>query len=333
MAVVSMRNLLESGVHFGHQTQRWNPRMKPFIFAERNGVHIIDLQQTITCIRVAYEATRQAVLADKSILFVGTKKQARQAVEREAKNCEMYYVNQRWLGGTLTNFETIKKSLLQLKKLEKMEIDGTFDLLPKKEVIQLSKQRARLEKNLGGIKDMQSLPGLIFVIDTNKEAIAVQEAQRMNIPIVAVVDSNCNPDNIDYPIPGNDDAIRAISLFTQIIANAVIEADNEIGLEIIENLHEEKDGGDGGSFDTSASPDTEMIADGFTDAGAAQTAESSVVSDIGKDNFSDAALFEESPVSSTATAEDTGGDSAAVDLKDSVVQDTAGTAVEDTPAT
>ena len=239
MAVVSMKNLLESGVHFGHQTRRWNPKMMPFIFAKRNGIHIIDLQQTITCIKVAYEATRQTVIDNKSILFVGTKKQARQAIEREAKNCDMHYVNNRWLGGTLTNFETIKKSLLQLKKLEKMEIDGTFDLLSKKEVSQLNKERFRLEKNLGGIKEMKSLPGLLFVVDTNKEAIAVKEAKKMNIPVIAVVDTNCNPDNIDYPIPGNDDAIRAISLFTQIIANAAIEADNEIGLEIIENLQEE----------------------------------------------------------------------------------------------
>ena len=240
MAVVSMKSLLESGVHFGHQTRRWNPQMKPFIFAERNGVHIIDLQQTISCIRLAFDATRKVVSQNKSVLFVGTKKQARQAIEREARNCDMFYVNNRWLGGTLTNFETVKKSLLQLKKLEKMEIDGTFELLPKKEVSRIVRERTRLERNLGGIKDMKELPGVIFVIDTNKEAIAVREATKMNIPIIAVVDTNCSPMHIDYPIPGNDDAIRAITLFTQIISNAVIEADNEIGIEIIENLQEEE---------------------------------------------------------------------------------------------
>jgi small subunit ribosomal protein S2 len=234
-----MKNLLESGVHFGHQTKRWDPRMKKFIFAERNGIHIIDLQKTIVCIKEAYEAVRRTVLSNKAILFVGTKKQAQQAVQREAERCGMFYVNNRWLGGMLTNFATIKKSLLRLKKIDKMEIDGTFESLTKKEVARLNKERGRLEKNLGGIKEMKELPGAIFVIDTRKEAIAVAEAQRMGIPIVAVVDTNCNPDGIDYPIPGNDDAIRAITLFTQIIANAVVEADNEIGLEVIENLQDE----------------------------------------------------------------------------------------------
>ncbi len=239
MAVVSMRSLLESGVHFGHQTRRWDPRMKPYIFAKRNGVHIIDLQKTMQCIKLAYEATRKAVLARKTILFVGTKKQARQAIEREAKNCGMFYVNNRWLGGTLTNFSTIKQSLLRLKKLEKMEIDGTFDLMSKKEVARLTKEKERLERNLGGIKDMKSLPGLIFIVDTNKEAIAVQEARSLDIPIVAVVDTNCNPQPIDFPIPGNDDAIRATSLFTQVISQAVIKADNEVGFEEIESMQEE----------------------------------------------------------------------------------------------
>ena len=241
MAVVTMKNLLESGVHFGHQTKRWDPRMKKFIFAERNGIHIIDLQKTIACIKDAYEAVRRTVLSNKSVLFVGTKKQAQQAVEKEAQRCSMFYVNNRWLGGMLTNFSTIKRSLLRLKKIEKMEVDGTFEDLTKKEVARLNKERARLEKNLGGIKEMKDLPGVVFIIDTRKEAIAVAEAQRMGIPIVAVVDTNCNPDGIDFPIPGNDDAIRAITLFTQIIANAVIEADNEIGLEVIENLQDEEE--------------------------------------------------------------------------------------------
>lgn len=239
MAVVTMKNLLESGVHFGHQTKRWDPRMKRFIFAERNGIHIIDLQKTIACIREAYDAVRRTVIANKSVLFVGTKKQAQQAIQTEAERCGMFYVNNRWLGGMLTNFATIKKSLLRLKKIDKMEIDGTFESLTKKEVARLNKERARLEKNLGGIKEMKDLPGILFVIDTRKEAIAVAEAQRMGIPIVAVVDTNCNPEGIDYPIPGNDDAIRAITLFTQIIANAVVEADNEIGLEVIESLSDE----------------------------------------------------------------------------------------------
>ena len=239
MAVVTMKNLLESGVHFGHQTKRWDPRMKKYIFAERNGIHIIDLQKTITSIKAAYEAVRKSVLDGKSVLFVGTKKQAQAAVERDASRCGMFYVNNRWLGGMLTNFSTIKKSLLRLKKIEKMEIDGTFESLTKKEVSRLIKEKGRMEKNLKGIKEMKDVPGIVFVIDTRKESIAVAEARRLNIPIIAVVDTNCNPEGIDYPIPGNDDAIRAITLFTQIIANAVVEAENEVGLEVIETLQEE----------------------------------------------------------------------------------------------
>jgi small subunit ribosomal protein S2 len=239
MAVVTMKNLLESGVHFGHQTRRWDPRMKKYIFAQRNGIHIIDLQKTIVAIKEAYDVVRQNVLAGKSVLFVGTKKQAQASVKREAERCDMYYVNNRWPGGMLTNYSTIKKSLLRLKKIEKMEIDGTFEQLTKKEVSKLIKEKGRLEKNLGGIKNMNELPGVMFVIDTRKEAIAVAEARRIGIPIVAVVDTNCNPEGIDYPIPGNDDAIRAINLFTQVIANAVIEADNEQGLKVIETLQDE----------------------------------------------------------------------------------------------
>jgi len=234
-----MKNLLESGVHFGHQVKRWDPRMKKFIFAERNGIHIIDLQKTIQAIKDAYEAVRKTVAAGKTVLFVGTKKQAQQAVQKEAERCGMYYINNRWLGGMLTNFTTIKKSLLRLKKLEKMEVDGTFENLTKKEIAALGKERAKLQKNLGGIKEMKELPGILFIIDTRMEAIAVAEAKRMGIPIVAVVDTNCNPENIDFPIPGNDDAIRAITLFTSIIANAVVEADNEVGLKIIETLGDE----------------------------------------------------------------------------------------------
>lgn len=242
MAVVTMKSLLESGVHFGHQVKRWDPRMKKYIFAERNGIHIIDLQKTIQAIKEAYDAVRTTVSGGKTVLFVGTKKQAQQAIQKEAERCGMFYVNNRWLGGMLTNFSTIKKSLLRLKKLEKMEVDGTFENLTKKEIASLAKERAKLQKNLGGIKEMKDPPGILFIIDTRKEAIAVAEAQRMGIPIVAVVDTNCNPEGIDYPIPGNDDAIRAITLFTQIVANAVVEADNETGLKIIETLNDDETG-------------------------------------------------------------------------------------------
>ncbi|MDR0910720.1 MAG: 30S ribosomal protein S2 [Spirochaetaceae bacterium] len=274
MAVVTMKNLLEAGVHFGHQVRRWDPRMKRFIFAERNGIHIIDLQKTTQAIRDAYDAVRKTVIAGKSVLFVGTKKQAQQAMQKEAERCGMFYVNNRWLGGMLTNFSTIKKSLLRLKKLEKMEVDGTFENLTKKEIAQLSKERAKLEKNLGGIKEMKELPGIIFIIDTRMEQIAVAEAQRMHIPIAAVVDTNCNPDGIDYPIPGNDDAIRSITLFTSIIANAVVEADNETGLKIIESLEDEE--GDFENIMTDASikeEDKEIDIESYTGEGEAKTEE------------------------------------------------------------
>ena len=241
MAVVTMKNLLESGVHFGHQVKRWDPRMKKYIFAERNGIHIIDLQKTITAIKDSYDVVRKVASSGKSVVFVGTKKQAQQAIAKEAERCGMYYVNNRWLGGTLTNFTTIKKSLLRLKKIEKMEVDGTFDKLTKKEVAAYMKEKETLTKNYGGMKDMKELPGAVFIIDTHKEQIAVAEARRMGIPIIAIVDTNCNPEGINYPIPGNDDAIRAISLFTSIIANAVIEADNEQGLKIIDTLGDEDD--------------------------------------------------------------------------------------------
>ncbi len=241
MAVVTMKNLLESGVHFGHQVKRWDPRMKKYIFAERNGIHIIDLQKTIVAIKEAYEAVRKVISEGKTVLFVGTKKQAQQTIQKEAERCGMFYVNNRWLGGMLTNFSTIKKSLARLKKIEKMEVDGTFEKLTKKEIAALQKEKAKLEKNLGGIKEMKELPGIIFIIDTRKEEIAIREAKSLGIPVVAVVDTNCNPNGIDYPIPGNDDAIRAISLFTGVIANAVVEADNEHGLKIIENLQEDEE--------------------------------------------------------------------------------------------
>ncbi len=240
MAVVTMKNLLESGVHFGHQVKRWDPRMKKFIFAERNGIHIIDLQKTIQAIKDAYDAVQKVVGSGKSVLFVGTKKQAQTAIQKEAERSEQFYVNNRWLGGMLTNFSTIKKSIQRLKKIERMEVDGTFESLTKKEIASLQKEKIKLEKNLGGIKEMKDLPGILFIVDTRKEAIAVAEAQRLGIPIVAVVDTNCNPEGIDYPIPGNDDAIRSISLFTQIIANAVVEAGASEGLKIIESLPAEE---------------------------------------------------------------------------------------------
>ena len=241
MAVVTMKSLLESGVHFGHQTKRWNPKMARFIFTERNGIYIIDLQKTSACIVEAYEAVRAQVNNKKQILFVGTKKQAQQAIETEAKRCGMPYVSNRWLGGMLTNFTTIKKSIAKLKKLEREQADGTFDSLTKKEVALRTKEMAKLEKNLGGIKDMTSLPGALFVIDTKKEALAVAEAKRLGIPVIAVVDTNCDPTDITYPIPGNDDAIRAISLFVEIIANAVIDADSDAGIQIIESLDDEEE--------------------------------------------------------------------------------------------
>lgn len=239
MAVVTMKSLLESGVHFGHQTKRWNPKMARFIFTERNGIHIIDLQKTSACIVEAYDAVRAQVQNGKSVLFVGTKKQAQQTIEMEAKRCGMPYINNRWLGGMLTNFTTIKKSINKLKKIEKMQADGTFESLTKKEVSLLTKEKNKLEKNLGGIKDMKDLPGALFIIDTKKEALAVAEAKRLGIPVIAVVDTNCDPSDITYPIPGNDDAIRAISLFVEIISNAVIDADSDSGLQIIESLDDE----------------------------------------------------------------------------------------------
>jgi small subunit ribosomal protein S2 len=266
-----MKSLLESGVHFGHQVKRWDPRMKKYIFAERNGIHIIDLQKTIQAIKDAYDAVRKTVAAGKTVLFVGTKKQAQQAIQKEAERCGMFYVNNRWLGGMLTNFVTIKKSLLRLKKLEKMEVDGTFENLTKKEIASLGKERAKLQKNLGGIKEMKDPPGILFIIDTRKEAITVAEAQRMGIPIVAVVDTNCNPDGINYPIPGNDDAIRAITLFTQIIANAVVEADNEVGLKIIETLGDEEEDGEAVMTDVSVRQEDEEIDIASYSAETAQT--------------------------------------------------------------
>ena len=223
MSVISMKALLEAGVHFGHQTRRWNPKMSRFIFTERNGIYIIDLQKTVKKIEEAYDFVRELAEENKTILFVGTKKQAQDAIEKEARRCEMPFINQRWLGGLLTNFKTIKKRVERLHNLEEMEEDGTFDVLPKKEVIKLKLERERLEKFLGGIKHMDRIPDCIFVVDPKKEYIAVKEADILGIPVVGIIDTNCDPDEIDYPIPGNDDAIRAVKLITETIANAVLE--------------------------------------------------------------------------------------------------------------
>ena len=223
MAVISMKQLLEAGVHFGHQTRRWNPKMEKYIFTERNGIYIIDLQKTVKKVEEAYNFVREVAANGGKILFVGTKKQAQDSVREEAERCGHFYVNQRWLGGTLTNFQTIQKRIDRLRELEKMEEDGTFDVLPKKEVILLNKEKARLEKFLGGIKNMKRLPDALFVIDPRKERIAVAEARKLGIPIIGIVDTNCDPDEIDYVIPGNDDAIRAVKLLTSKMADAVLE--------------------------------------------------------------------------------------------------------------
>jgi len=224
MAVIAMKQLLESGVHFGHQTRRWNPKMQKYIFTERNGIYIIDLQKTVKKIEEAYNFVRDLAEDGGSFLFVGTKKQAQDSVKSEAERSGMYYINHRWLGGTLTNFETIQKRINRLKQIEKMSEDGTFDVLPKKEVIGLNKEQERLEKFLGGIKNMNRRPDALFVVDPRKERIAIAEAHKLKIPVIAIVDTNCDPDEIDVVIPGNDDAIRAVKLLTGTIADAILEA-------------------------------------------------------------------------------------------------------------
>ena len=223
MVAVSMKQLLEAGVHFGHQTRRWNPKMKEYIFTERNGIYIIDLQKTVKKVEEAYNFIREVSQAGRDVLFVGTKKQAQDAIKEEAERVGMYYVNNRWLGGMLTNFKTIKKRIERLEQLHKMEEDGTFDLLPKKEVIKLKGEIEKLEKFLGGIKDMKGVPGAMFVVDPRKERIAIAEAKRLHIPVVAIVDTNCDPDEVDYVIPGNDDAIRAVKLIAGAMADAILE--------------------------------------------------------------------------------------------------------------
>ena len=242
MSVISMKQLLEAGVHFGHQTRRWNPKMKEYIFTERNGIYIIDLQKTVKKAEEAYNFVRSVAEAGDSILFVGTKKQAQESIEQEAKRCEMFYVNQRWLGGMLTNFKTIQTRIAKLRKIEKMEADGDFAYLPKKEVIKLKAEQEKLEKNLSGIKDMKKLPGAMFVVDPRKEHIAVMEARALGIPVVAIVDTNCDPDEVDYAIPGNDDAIRAVKLIASKMADAVLEGHQ--GEQMIDAAAEEEAAGD-----------------------------------------------------------------------------------------
>lgn len=250
MAVVSMKQLLEAGVHFGHQTRRWNPKMAPYIFTDRNGIYIIDLQKTVKMVEEAYNFVRELSEQGKDILFVGTKKQAQESIEVEAKRCGMYYVNQRWLGGMLTNYKTIRQRIKRLDQLDEMETNGSFDVLPKKEVIKLKLERDKLEKNLGGIRKMKGLPGAIFVVDPRKERIAIAEARNLGIPIIAIVDTNCDPDEVDYIIPGNDDAIRAVKLFASKIADAVLEGrqgeqlddveteTNEVEVEVSKSVEE-----------------------------------------------------------------------------------------------
>lgn len=242
MSIVTIKQLLEAGVHFGHHTRRWNPKMQEYIFTERNGIYIIDLQKTVKKAEEAYNFVRSVAEAGDSILFVGTKKQAQESIEQEAKRCEMFYVNQRWLGGMLTNFKTIQTRIAKLRKIEKMEADGDFAYLPKKEVIKLKAEQEKLEKNLSGIKDMKKLPGAMFVVDPRKEHIAVMEARALGIPVVAIVDTNCDPDEVDYAIPGNDDAIRAVKLIASKMADAVLEGRQ--GEQMIDAAAEEEAAGD-----------------------------------------------------------------------------------------
>ena len=238
MAVVSMKQLLEAGVHFGHQTRRWNPKMATYIYTERNGIYIVDLQKTVKKLEEAYNFVKDVAASGKTVLFVGTKKQAQEAIKEEATRCSMFYVNSRWLGGMLTNFKTMRGRVDRMNQLKKMEEDGTFDMLPKKEVIKLMHEQEKLEKYLGGVKDMKQLPGAVFVVDPRKEHKAIAEARKLKIPVVAIVDTNCDPDEIDYVIPGNDDAIRAIRLISGVMANAVTEGKQGEEVEEVEATEE-----------------------------------------------------------------------------------------------
>ena len=237
-SVVSMKSLLEAGVHFGHQTRRWNPKMAPYIYTERNGIYIVDLQKTVKKLEEAYNFVKDVAASGKTVLFVGTKKQAQEAIKEEATRCSMFYVNSRWLGGMLTNFKTMRGRVDRMNQLKKMEEDGTFDMLPKKEVIKLMHEQEKLEKYLGGVKDMKQLPGAVFGVDPRKEHNAIAEARKLKIPVVAIVDTNCDPDEIDYVIPGNDDAIRAIRLISGVMANAVTEGKQGEEVEEVEATEE-----------------------------------------------------------------------------------------------
>ena len=241
MAVVAMKQLLEAGVHFGHQTRRWNPKMAEYIFQARNGIHIIDLQKTSKKLDEAYAFMRAQAEEGKTVLFVGTKKQAQDCMKEAAEKCGMYYINQRWLGGMLTNFETIRKRIDRLNQLETMQTDGTFDVLPKKEVILLKKEMEKLEKNLGGIKEMKEMPGVLFIVDPKKERNAILEARKLNIPIIGLIDTNCDPEDVDYVIPGNDDAIRAVKLIADVMANAVIEGRQGEAPDMTEEVMDEEE--------------------------------------------------------------------------------------------
>ena len=261
MAVVAMKQLLEAGVHFGHQTRRWDPRMAEYIFQARNGIHIIDLQKTSKKLDEAYAFLKEQAEEGKTVLFVGTKKQAQDCMKEAAEKCDMYYVNQRWLGGMLTNFATIEKRIERLNQLEKMEEDGTFEVLPKKEVILLKKEMDKLEKNLGGIKNMKEMPGVLFIVDPKKERNAILEAKKLNIPTIGLIDTNCNPDDVDYVIPGNDDAIRAVKLIADTMANAVIEGRQG---ETLETTSDSEDAME--TEETTAPTDMEEVVEAASDA-------------------------------------------------------------------
>ena len=261
MAVVAMKQLLEAGVHFGHQTRRWDPRMAEYIFQARNGIHIIDLQKTSKKLDEAYAFLKEQAEEGKTVLFVGTKKQAQDCMKEAAEKCDMYYVNQRWLGGMLTNFATIEKRIERLNQLEKMEEDGTFEVLPKKEVILLKKEMDKLEKNLGGIKNMKEMPGVLFIVDPKKERNAILEAKKLNIPTIGLIDTNCNPDDVDYVIPGNDDAIRAVKLIADTMANAVIEGRQG---ETLETTSDSEDAMD--TEEATAPTDMEEVVEEASDA-------------------------------------------------------------------
>jgi small subunit ribosomal protein S2 len=318
MPVVSMKQLLEAGVHFGHQTRRWNPKMKPYIFTERNGIYIIDLQRTVRMIDNVYAYVRDLVRDGGKLLFVGTKKQAQESIQTEAERCGMYYVNQRWLGGMLTNFKTIRNRVKRLFELEKMEEDGIFEVLPKKEVIKLRHEYEKLSKFLTGVRNMSSLPDAVFIVDPRKERIAVAEARKLGIPIIAIVDTNCDPDEIDYIIPGNDDAIRAVKLISGIIADAVLEGlegrqdqvlfdDKKDEAETqadtaAEGVSEESDGGESDTEDTA----------GEVTAGAAETSEAAAENAAEGDTAETAETSQAAPeAAEEAVTEDTAGEATA----------------------